>query len=464
MNDPKYQAVVEYLNNNFAYFCVHVLNLGRPNYTNSIPTAAVGVTSSDDNKFLNFEFMFNPDFLDELGPVPVQAFVFAHETMHILLDHLRLAGNFCDFDYIMKHMDAYNAGTLDKDIRARVMVEQKKMQCFNIAADCVINDWLVKEGFEMPPKIWDEAKQEMVNQLMTGQDNVGHDCSAYTVREVYNELMRKFQDQEEAKGEGNSIDSHDWLFKAAKEAIEAAEKLVKELEAAGELPGDIPPNMLSGGKRYSLTAADVAQDFVDTYGVSLEWMKLLKEINPDVFKMLGIGPPQKASFHRHRRKLGAFPDLKLPVKRVDKRVEGETDKVPALVIALDTSGSISQSDRNKFISLARSVPQKKIKLFPITFTTRYKNLDLEHPVYNSGGTCFSCIQDYINKEVTPILGHYPSAVVVVTDGEADFSNGQKPTEKEFKSWFWLLTTRNTKRYINHYTNNQDRLIDEFVKR
>lgn len=458
--DKTYSEVIDYLNDNFAYFATDVLNLGKPEYTNSVDTAAVAITSDDGDKFTNFSFLFNKDFLDGFKTVDEKAFIFAHETLHILLDHLRLAGTFADFDKIKDLAEKKDDGSITDDELAKMLVEQKKMMCFNYAADCVINDMLVNEGFT-PPDIG----------LMRGMEQVGHDCSNYTVREVYNELMQKYKDQQpedmqSANGEG-SIDSHDWMFQQSKKEIDAAKKLYEDLKASGQLSQDMidAVEQGNGGKRYSLTAQDVMQDFVDVHGVSMEWMKLLERINPDVFKMMGIGPPQKASFHKYRRKLGAFEHgAHLPVKRVDPRTEGETDKVPALVIALDTSGSIAQADRNKFVTLARSVPQKKIKLFPITFTTHYKELDLENPQYNSGGTCFSCIQDYIQTSVIPVLGHYPTAVVVVTDGEADFSYGNMPSEKEFKNWFWLLTDYNQKHYINQWTKDQDELISKFVKR
>lgn len=462
MADPTYSKVVEYLNDNFAYWATHVLNLGKPEYTNSIPTAAVALTSDDGDKFTNFSFLFNPDFLAGFDEVGEQAFIFAHETMHILLDHLSQAGRYADFDKIKSLMDKKDTEGLTDDEVARLLVEKKKMECFNIAADCVINDYLTQEGFECPPKIGEDADGNPI-ELCTGLKEVGHDCSNYTVKEVYDELIQKFSGKDEAQANGGKIDGHDWMFQQAKDAVDAAKKMAADIKAAGDMP-DAADLQDGNGKRYSLTADDVAQDFIDQRGVSLAWVKLLEYINPDAFKQIGVGPPKKASFHKKRRKLGGFPSVNLPVKRVDPRTLGETDTIPAMVLALDTSGSISQSDRNKFITLARSVPQERIKLFPITFTTRYKNLDLENPNYESGGTCFSCIQDYILKEVVPVLGHYPKAVCVVTDGEADFSYGNEPSAQQFKSWSWLLTDYAQTYDIQRWTPGKDWKINDFVKR
>jgi hypothetical protein len=105
-----------------------------------------------------------------------------------------------------------------------------------------------------------------------------------------------------------------------------------------------------------------------------------------------------------------------------------------------TSGSIGQDDANKFVNLARSVPQQKIKLFVCTFTTQYMELDLENPQWNSGGTSFSAIDDYIRDIVMPQnRKQYPKGVVVITDGCASFDRGGSPDKDQEKGWYWLLT-------------------------
>lgn len=460
MYDKTYQEVIEYFNDNFAYWCTHILNLGKPEYTNSVDTAAVALTSDDADKFTNFSFLFNKDFLDGFPNVDQKSFIFAHECMHIILNHLNQANTYADFKKIKRLAEKADREGLTNDEMAAMMTEQKKMQAFNIAADCVINDYLSNEGFECPTKNGGAPLD-----VFRGESTVGHDCAQYTVREVYNELMQNAMGQDSINVPGGSVDSHDWMFEQSKKEIEAAEKLFKELQANGELPADANEmKNKTGGKQYSLTAQDVQQTFIDTHGTTMDWLKLLQEINPDVFRMIGEGPPKKPSFHKKRRKLGGFPNVNLPVKRVDPRTIGETDKVPAMVIALDTSGSISQQDRNKFVTLARSVPQNRIKLFPITFTTSYKHLNLDNPSYNSGGTCFSCIQDYILKDVVPVLGHYPKAVCVVTDGYADFSNGNMPDEQMFKSWYWLVTANGDLSYINQWGKQKNKKIDDFVRR
>jgi predicted metal-dependent peptidase len=107
-------------------------------------------------------------------------------------------------------------------------------------------------------------------------------------------------------------------------------------------------------------------------------------------------------------------------------------------MALDTSGSIGDDTARKFITLARSIPRDNIHLEVITFTDSVMPLDLDNPRFQSGGTSFSPIENYIRSTVMPkYKNKYPSSVVVITDGDASFY-GAKPEDKHKDNWFWLL--------------------------
>jgi len=144
---------------------------------------------------------------------------------------------------------------------------------------------------------------------------------------------------------------------------------------------------------------------------------------------------------------------------MDPNPEGEgrhKGKKPAIVLALDTSGSISAQDKNRFISLAQSIPQDKIELFACTFTTSVRPLDLENPRFLNGGTAFGPIHDWIMKDVLPHTKTYPKAVVVVTDGMASFYPQAMATEEQKKGWFWL----HTRKYTHPF--GRAALLSEFI--
>lgn len=427
--DRKYQRSIEYLDENFAFFLTHVLNMGDPDWRNDIPTAAVALPK-DEIDFRNFKYVFNPTFANSLSDEHL-AFVMAHETMHILLNHLRLHKTF------------------------------DRKDVFNIAADCVINDYLTSMGLDGP-------------DFMTGEKNVGYDCSNSTVGEVYRALMKNPPQPEGQQGEGQdgadsdgqpghgpmqgngqAIDDHSWMepenqggsVDEREQQEKAADKIYEDTKNKEGVPSPVEDTREddsqqskygSPGGGPGSSGPGALKNWAKQKGVGLKWAELLKRINPDVFKSRR-GPRPRTSWRANRRKLGGmvgrYPDVRLPIYEKPSNQKG--GEVPAIVMALDTSGScISYADT--FITLAKSIPQDRIKLFCCTFTTRYQELDLENPVYSSGGTHFDCIEAYIEEKVVPQLGHYPKSVVVITDGEATFSQ-KMPKKDNQNRWLWLLT-------------------------
>jgi hypothetical protein len=265
------------------------------------------------------------------------------------------------------------------------------------------------------------------------------------------------------------LDSHDWMHK------EATAKDIKNLEDLWDKVKDAVPQDVEdmrddinydSAMKMAGDEAGAINQFAVEKGVSLEWIELLKEIDPDLFKGKGpLGPPPKASWHQRPRKISAFPETILPVKRIDVRNpedNGKGTKKPSIVMALDTSGSISRQDAARFIALAQSVPQDKMHMYTITFTTEYNVLDLDNPRYGSGGTSFSAIERYIQRDVVPELGHYPKAVVVITDGYASFDREKVPQGEE-ESWFWLLTEQGSWGYYDASSKiGKNRKLDDFV--
>jgi hypothetical protein len=75
-----YSDAVQYLDDEFAFFLTHVLNIGKPEAVGNPPTAAVAVDPKSENIGADFRFLFNPSFASTLSTEDM-AFVMAHETM-----------------------------------------------------------------------------------------------------------------------------------------------------------------------------------------------------------------------------------------------------------------------------------------------------------------------------------------------------------------------------------------------
>lgn len=451
----KYDQGIEYLNENFAFFLTHVLNIGNPRWSSDMgETASVGFPSlgnmteaelqNIDLSSLDVEFTFNPQFAESLTPEEI-GFICAHETMHVLLNHPSQLNDY------------------------------KNKQLFNVAADIVINDFLVSHGIDSYPQ-----------GACLGPEILGQDCSNMTVGEVYElvEQQGKIDDQDDQDdqegGEGNAegqgsgsgedegeidysqfgtpLDSHNW-----DETSEAEQKKLEELgeklyeEAVDNGMEDVKENQQRDSSNIQGTKAGSGSfsgpEFKEVEGISMNWKKLLEEVDPDIFKDPSKGPPSRPSFHRRRRNMAGFKDTLLPVERVDHKDEKKNKEKPVVVMALDTSGSVQQDDVDKFITLARSIPQDRVDLRTCTFTSSFRELDIENPKYNSGGTCFSAIEQYIQKNVIrkkgedakdkqgrKLLKDYPKSVIVITDGYADFYGNKRPSKDQLKdSWTWLMT-------------------------
>ena len=455
--DRHFRDAIDYLDRRYAHFLTYVVKIGRPEWTHNIPTAAVALKNhedaakKDEEETYVFQFLFNPDFAATLS-VPEFAFVISHEALHILLNHLRLASEFSDHARHHELAEKYNKREKMTKEEIKELIEIQQIHAkWNIAADCVINDFLANNGFVLP------VKEDGSDAACRGKNYIGENAAYLTVKEVFDRLPEQEQGKRDTRGDG-AIDSHDWIFDPSfgdtvieeldkiyedmDEAVGAPQDLKdrKDEEATGETQGqrDISKMMQHG------TEAGNIEAFVEQAGVALAWAKLMKEIDPDIFKEPGMGPPPKAEWHKRPRKLAAreFRNTNLPIYGKNRRREKKATEKPAIVLALDTSASIGEKDSQRFLTLAKSIPQERIKLFCCTFNTYYMKFDpqMDTQTQIGGGTNFDAVVSFINDHVKPELkGKYPKAVVVITDGMAHLSKHLHPDEKEAESWLWLLS-------------------------
>lgn len=454
---------IDYLDENFAFFLTHVLNMGQPEWLHAIKTAAVALPH-DGASMDDFRYIFNPTFAALLSPEEF-AFIQAHETMHVLLNHLKLLEN------------------------GKKRGKFKDPQKFNVAADCVINDYLVAMGLEAG---------RIVEMGCFGEKIVGYNCANATVSEVYLDIPdqegEEGDEEGEGQGGGGQIDGsgqgslgdymdgssksamtgdHDWLHNPenAKGQGDAADQIGNDAAKNAGVPQDIEDKKADDDWKGTPGAgpgseAGAMRNFVDQKGVSLKWAELLKKVDPEFFK--SWGPKPKPSYHNRPRKLAGIYDSVeygrdlgvLPVKRDPDSHKGET---PAIVLFMDGSGSCSDWIQN-FATLAKSVPPNKLKLYAYSFSTYTTKFDLEakNPQLASGGTMFSPIEECIQREVVTELGHYPKAVVIMTDLEGGFS-APIPDKKYQDRWLWLATHQGRYDYRGAHKFGEVIKIEEFCE-
>jgi len=107
-NSARYEQfynIYDYLESYYGIF-YSLVQMGRPSFVETVPTAAVGF----DENGRNIMFIFNPKFWDELDEYN-RVFVICHECLHVLLSHGLRSINCTDkrlanvaMDIVVNHM------------------------------------------------------------------------------------------------------------------------------------------------------------------------------------------------------------------------------------------------------------------------------------------------------------------------------------------------------------------------
>ncbi len=401
-----HEAAKAHLHQKFPSFIVAVMNLGQIEWTESLPTAAVAARIANGKAQDLFRFLGNPTFALSLS-VEKWAGVVAHETMHIVCHHLRMAAR----------------------------VNDKKR--FNVAADCMINDYLISQGAQLP------------DNLCHGKELVGYDCTHRSVRDIYKAL-----ESSDLGSSSGQFDSHDmWEGLSDEDAAaldEAIAQAVKGAIARGEaVPREVKQRAGGGsqpmsGRKASTRGLASERKFAKTSGTGLAWARILRHIDPAIIRDLrGREPERPRTFYRTSYAFMGQPQnpagqVRLPVPyKPNEETKKGTEK-HQIVLALDTSGSITDEQQSMFMSLAQSLPLDLVDVYAMEFNDHSRRIDLADPKLTSGGTDFSAIERGLQRALADgDLKSYPKAVVIITDGDAQF-NSDRPREHEARAWHWLI--------------------------
>lgn len=388
----------------------------------TVPTMDVPTMAVDDNS----NIYINPNFvINELSDAEVTG-VLAHEVMHIAtMTFFRLRG--------------------------------RKMKLWNIATDYMMNRDLLEMGIALP-KMGLLPKKQGNQWIIQEQGLPPINITDLTAEELYNELNKIAQQQQEQ------------IQKILDQLGEKQEELDKHLtpEEAQQIEVEGVPsddeNFKPGQKGQGQTKADI-DDALDTAkrtrgddaGVPRTFSKDLLKPKAN-WKNLLRNFVKSASTQYH--------DWSRPQKRAlasgyyapKTRLEQEDID---LVIAIDTSGSISEDIMKVFItellSIIRSFKNVKINLllwhtnvyYEVDIDTRKKRIDdiqkeLLNLPYKEGGTEISSIKKYLDKK--PTKSKKITGLLVFTDGEVE-DNPQFP---DAKRKLFMITEGGTDEILKKY--------------
>jgi len=454
------------------YFYRIMRFLGIPAENPQIATAQV----SYDPYQKKILFEINPALISDMDDEQV-GFVIAHEAYHVLLRHLMEIQDTQDYPdqgtLIIAHEAIVNdtvQNVLGLDAPAMDIIFGDKYGAdFSGFSTREAYDWIHQDSEnDDSGSDGDDESQDNENDsdgnnnddTSQGQgtgnsssanspddsENLPHACGGVVVPEGYEDDFMKAV----AGSLGDAIQD----IKSENEDI--PDEMLDALEDLGDSMGiDITKGYGIGSNNGSMFAGKMDD-------MNLDWKMLIAEINPKV--MTSGGPKYKDSWTSpNRRMISVYPKVIVP-NRVRKKDSGDTgDETPTFILALDMSYSIPEYLIDGLANLADTVPDKFVKVLPITWADSVLEFDTQKKrIINRGGTNINGVWDYSQK-VKKQIGHEPY-VFVITDGECEFdsryyytaswNNKDNKTVNDY--WYWgAIDSRSVNSIKNRMRNQVD---------
>ena len=312
-------------------------------------------------------FYYNTRFIKMLKPKEIE-FLFGHEVLHCVYDHFGRRG--------------------DRD-----------PQIWNIANDFCVNSDVVKhnvgEKITSVPCLYDRKYDGMSSEEV--YDDLMKNAQKININDLIDKMIDEHMDGEgDGDGDGEEGEGKGRPKLTAEERQQIRDE-IKEAMLAAAATVDGAGNLPAGVKR-------LIQDLTEP---KMNWRELLRMQLESTIK-------SDYTWMRASRK-GWHMDAVMPGRNTDPMID--------IAVALDASGSISESMLKDFLSeiqgIMDSFPAYKIHV--ITFDTdaynpaQYDsdNLDsiCDYEVKGGGGTDFDCVYNYLKENEIE-----PKRLVMFTDG------------------------------------------------
>jgi len=375
MGNPKYTALAG------------VLMLGEKTIDEDCPTAC---TNGRDEKY-------GREFVEGLTDAELRGLVL-HENYHKLYSHLttwrhlyninaQLANVACDYVINIKIMDDNKDGFATLPEGALLDDKYRGMdtaQVFNLLKD---------------ERDLNKDMRRIAEGDDTGED--GRSGSGDNESEGDGEQVRSNTtgSQNTAVGKGTGFDEHDW---------DGAQELSDEEKR--ELARDIDEAIRQGALAAGKMGASGNRDLDELMQPQVDWREVLREF----IQTTCIGSDYSTYSRPNRRLMSQ--GIYMP--------SGISEQVEELVIAIDTSGSIGQSELTTFLSEVKgvcdTVKPAKVRLLywgcSVVGDESYAMHELDQLVTSTkpkggGGTDVTCVTEYMAKKSIK-----PQATIVLTDG------------------------------------------------
>ena len=388
--------------------------IGKPFLTDITPTACV--TFSKEGNFINF--LFNPDIWNK-SSLYEKIFVVCHECLHVILNH----------------------GKRFKD--------SEMPEVANMAMDIVVNHSLVDRFGFIREKISGWEDYCWVDTVFKSNKKKIWSVPTDETAEYYYNLLSS-QMPQSAMDKLKTVDQHSFteedlqnLFDYINKNLSdfEKEKLSKFAEKHGK---DHKTGTSHGGLMHFIAKNKIK--------VKKKWETVVKQWSQKTLQNTSVDEEQWAK--KHRRFLFVERSLFLPSENEIEDLNFSENKL-LVFFFLDSSGSCWHL-KDRFFAAAESLPKNRFDIRLFCFDTKVVPTDLvSRKMVGGGGTSFSIIEQHIQQVIKTEKTPYPHAVWLISDGEGDQVNPEKP-----ERWFWFLTEHGNTTFISNKSHTF--MLSDFV--
>jgi len=387
--------------------------MGKPVFTESIPTAAVYFNK--EGEYL--EFKFNPKFWDSLSHYE-RLFVISHECLHIVLRHGQRGIN-CEnqqlaniaMDICVNHLLVNGFG-----FNRQALKDNDKI-CW---VDTIFPNKNVpdNESFEYYYNLLNNNPPQKIQEPLDSHSGIGIES------EKIDSISKGSSDGDDSSSE-NSSDKNDKLGDPKdfdKPLQDLNDFLTNEdkQDFLNKTTHDLKPGTGSFGSWVQMKVKVKYKKKWET--VIKKWSK--KYLSDDVLVDQWV--------KKNRRYTMLSSNLLLPSEEESDHVEKNRITV---WFFQDCSGSCAHLAQ-RFFKASRTLDPRRFDIKLFYFDTRVIPTTFkENNVYYGGGTSFTCIERYIQDEIKKQDIPYPECCYLITDGYGDYVKPQYP-----ERWHWFLST------------------------
>lgn len=376
-------------------------DVGKPQFTDEIPTAAV----SFDKYGNHINFLFNETFYNELSDYE-KTFVISHEMMHIILNHGKR--------------------------------KKENLQLLNIAQDIAIHEIMFSRLKFKQEELKHKVFQSFCERTLVEKD-LGISLDPLETAEYYYDKLLN-----SGKIKFVPLDTH-YFNDASGLPDDQVGHINATVEISEEEAAEIQEKITGEKPCESKKAGDAAGGLSKVFKVKPKRKPIWERIIRDwVIKHSRFEPQEQWLYSNPRWNI--LDSVMLPY---DKLMYAEDKGKKDIFLFQDTSGScVNLAER--FLKVARSIPEEIFNVRFFCFDTQVYEIDFHSgELKGFGGTRFDIIETAIQNIVKEEKRPYPQGVFIVTDGYGNEVSPQFP-----EKWHWLLSCQ-----YNYYIHEKSTTYD-----